>query len=113
MKSPQASKMIGVILGALGLIFLIFPLVLDSYSHFLQDQAFRHSQDQTISCRAKLALNIVDHPGPTQYNGLKLEKLLDGSCGTLPKYDNYAYQSESQLLAFYNWVVQKITFIPL
>jgi hypothetical protein len=106
------SRVAGFLLLSLGAVFLLFPLTVDSYSHYLQDQTYKNSQEHTLSCRANLALSILEH-NYQSYSGPKLERYLDGSCGILPKYGDFSYESESKLLNFYNWLAQKITFIPL
>lgn len=106
------SRVTGVLLLSIGVVFLMFPLIVDSYSHYLQDQAYKNSQEKTLSCRANLALSVLDH-NFQGYSGPKLERYLDGSCGVLPRYGDFSYESESKLLNFYNWFAQKITFIPL
>jgi hypothetical protein len=106
------SRVSGFLLLSIGAVFLLFPLTVDSYSHYLQDKAFKASQEQTLSCRANLALRLLDKSFQS-YVGPKLERYLDGSCGVLPKYGDFSYESESKLLNFYNWLAQKVTFIPL
>ena len=106
------NKVVTIIITIIGVIFLVCPLLSESYSHYLQDFSYRNSQEQTVSCRAKLALEVIDHPHALQ-PGQRLVKYLDSSCGELPKYDDFTYQSQSGILAIYNWIAQKVTFIPL
>lgn len=106
------SKVVTMVITIVGILFLVIPLLSDSYAHYLQDNAYKSSQEQTISCRAKLALAVIDKPHSLQV-GQRIEKYLDASCGTLPKFDDFSYQSQSGILTVYNWIAQKITFIPL
>lgn len=106
------NKVITIVITIIGVLFLVIPLVCDSYTHYLQDSLYKSAQEQTISCRAKLALAVIDNPHNLQI-GQRLEKYLDVSCGTLPKFDDFSYQSQSGILTIYNWLAQKITFIPL
>lgn len=104
------NKALTGVLILLGVIFLIFPLASDSYSHYLQNKIYVEAQKQVVSCRANLALNAFEHN--TIYNAKTLINQLDTSCGAVPKYDDYEY-TQSGILSFYNWIGQKVTFVPL
>lgn len=95
----------------LGIIFLVVPIVADGYSHYLQDRAFRNSQEKVLTCRAQLALQLYDQ-NPTFMATNTLPKSLDTTCGTHPRYDDFAY-TQGGILSLYAWVGQKINFIPL
>jgi hypothetical protein len=105
------NRSLAIILSLLGIIFLVFPLTSDSFSHYTQDQTYRATQEHILSCRSELALKVFSNPH-NQLVGPKLEKNLDVSCGTLPRYDDFAYDQNS-IISLYNWIGQKITFIPL
>jgi hypothetical protein len=94
----------------LGLVFLAVPLASDSYNHYLQNRAFIAAQEQVVTCRARVALQSFS-PGK-QILYVDIRKLLDGACGIQPGYDDFAY-TQSGVLSLYNWIGQKITFIPL
>lgn len=106
------NRIAALIITIIGIIFLVVPLICDSYAHRLQDLAYKNSQEQIITCRANLALSVIDHPHAIQMNQ-RLEKYLDSTCGTLPKFDDFSYQSQGGILTIYNWIAQKVTFIPL
>lgn len=108
----NTNRVVTFIIALLGVIFLVIPLCADSYSHFLQNQAYASSHEQTISCRATIALRSAEHDSYLP-QGLRLERFLDSSCGVLPKYEDFAYEGSSGLLSAYNWVAQKVTFLPL
>jgi hypothetical protein len=105
------NRSLAIILSLLGIIFLVFPLTSDSFSHYTQDKTYRATQENILSCRSELALKVFSNPR-NQLVGPKLEKNLDVSCGTLPRYDDFAYDQNS-IISLYNWIGQKITFIPL
>ena len=105
------NRSLAIVLSILGIIFLVFPLTSDSFSHYTQDKTYRAAQEHILSCRSELALKVFSN-AHNQLVGPKLEKNLDVSCGTLPRYDDFAYDQNS-ILSLYNWVGQKITFIPL
>jgi len=106
------NKIATIIVTVVGIVFLIFPLMMESYSHYLQDLSYKNSHEQTVSCRAKLALEVIDHPHSLKI-GQRLEKYPDSSCGELPRYDDFTYISQSGILAIYNWIAQKVSVIPL
>jgi hypothetical protein len=101
---------LGLIVGLLGIIFLVVPLGADSYSHFLQNSAYTRAHDQVIACRANQALDFIHNESILVRSSL--ERTLDMSCGTLPKYDDFSYEGNG-ILSLYSWVGQKVTFIPL
>jgi transposase-like protein len=92
-----------------GLVFLVFPLLNQSYEHYLQNQAYHNAQQTTVSCRAKLALEVVSHPVLSK----SLERYLDTSCGVLPQYNDFVYEPTNPILTVYQWLAQKVTFIPI
>ena len=105
------NRVLASLIVILGVIFLAFPLASDSYSHYLQDKTFRIAQQQTVSCRAELALSLYsDHHN--NLPGKSLEKALNASCGVLPEYEDFSYV-QTGILSLYNWIGQKITFVPL
>jgi hypothetical protein len=104
-------RSLAILLSFIGIIFLVFPLTSDSFSHYTQDKTYRFSQEKVLSCRSELALKVFSN-AHNQLIGSKLERNLDVSCGTLPRYDDFAYDQNS-IISLYNWVGQKITFIPL
>jgi hypothetical protein len=105
------SKLATIIFSLLGVVFLVFPLLIDSYSHNLQDSTYNSDHSRVIECRANIALKQMDTK--TFGNAHILERFLDQSCGVLPKYNDFAYESENGIIGAYNWFAQKITFIPL
>jgi len=106
------NRSLAIALSVLGIIFLVFPLTSDSFSHYTQDKTYRATQEHILSCRSELALKIFSSKYNPNLVGSKLEKNLDMSCGTLPRYDDFAYDQNS-IISLYNWIGQKITFIPL
>ena len=104
------NKVLAGVIILLGVIFLVFPLASDSYSHYLQDKTYRVAQQQTVSCRAELALSMYSTKGPLP--GKTLEKALNNTCGVLPEYEDFSYV-QTGILSLYNWIGQKITFVPL
>lgn len=105
------SRVATIIFSLLGVVFLVFPLLIDSYSHHLQDKTYNLDHGRVIECRANIALKQMDTKSFTNAN--HLERFLDQSCGVLPKYNDFSYESENGIIGAYNWVAQKITFIPL
>lgn len=105
------SRLISWTAAVLGIIFLVIPIVADGYSHYLQDQAFRFSQEKVLTCRAQMALQLYNN-NPTWLASGNLPKSLDVTCGLHPRYDDFAY-TQSGILSLYTWVGQKINFIPL
>jgi hypothetical protein len=101
-----------MILITIGVLFLLVPLASDAYSHYSQDKIYRLTNEKIISCRAELALAVIQKPNSERYTKY-LERQLDASCGVLPKYEDFLYESSNGILSMYNWIAQKITFIPL
>jgi hypothetical protein len=101
------------LVAVIGLIFLIFPLANDSYSHYLQNHTYERAHERVITCRAQIALQVVGEGLSPLSTGRSLEKMLDSSCGILPKYEDFIYDSQSGLISAYNWLAQRMTFIPL
>lgn len=104
------NKVIANLIIIIGIVFLAVPLASDSYSHYLQNKTYEQAQKQVVTCRAHLALNAFEHN--TIMNTRALINSLDTSCGVVPKYDDYSY-TQTGILSLYNWIGQKITFVPL
>jgi hypothetical protein len=105
------NKLISWTAVALGIIFLVIPIIADGYAHYLQDLAFRYSQEKVLTCRAQLALSLYEK-NPTWLASGNLPKSLDVTCGAHPRYDDYTY-TQSGILTLYAWIGQKVNFIPL
>lgn len=101
------NKFITFIIALIGIIFLIGPMSIDSYNHHLQNQVYNAAHDSVISCRAQLAMNSIEHGRNV------VEKQLDRTCGIIPKYDDFTPDEPNGIMSFYNWIGQKVTFIPL
>lgn len=103
------NKVIATLIIIIGIVFLAVPLASDSYSHYLQNKTYEHAQEQVVTCRAKLALDAFEH---NIMNARALINSLDTSCGFVPKYDDYSY-TQTGILSLYNWIGQKVSFVPL
>ena len=101
------NKIVTISIILIGIVFLIFPICVDSYNHYLQNSAYNKAHDRVIECRAELALSAIDHRIQI------IEKKLDKTCGVIPKFDEFTPDETLGVLSFYNWIAQKITFIPL
>lgn len=95
----------------LGIVFLAVPLAADAYEHHLQDVTFRVSEEQVLTCRAKVALSLYGSRSPIAAPGL-LSRSLDTTCGAHPRYDDFT-RAPSGILSFYSWLGQKVAFVPL
>lgn len=95
----------------LGVIFLAVPLAADAYSHHLQDVTFRQAQEKVLTCRAQLAMGLFDHPR-IDHAPASILKTLDGTCGGHPRYDDFT-PTRSGVLGFYDWLGQRVAFLPL
>jgi hypothetical protein len=101
------NRFITFIIALLGIIFLIAPMSIDSYNHHLQNVVYNKAHDTVIECRANLAIDAIR-------NGRNVvEKRLDRTCGVIPRYDDFSQDEPNGILSFYNWIGQKVTFIPL
>lgn len=106
----NAGRVAASLLLLLGLVFLVVPLTADSYSHYLQNKAYQKIHDKVISCRASVALKLIDGPYMAA-NGF--ERRIDATCGLTPKYEDLQFDTSNGILSFYSWLGQKVTFIPL
>lgn len=101
------NKFITFIVALFGIIFLIGTMAIDSYNHHLQNVVYNQAHDSVISCRAQLAMNAIENHRNV------VEKQLDRTCGMIPKYDDFTPDESNGIMSFYNWIGQKVTFIPL
>jgi hypothetical protein len=106
------NRWVTVLITLVGIFFLIVPLICDSYTHYLQNVEYQKAHEETLSCRAKLAMFSIENPR-SYNNGKNMEKLLDKSCGTLPQFSDFEYESTNRILALYNWLAHQVSFIPL
>ena len=104
------NRLITFVVAILGIIFLVAPMSLNTVSQHLQNQVYTYAQKSVISCRAEIAMKLFDQS--TLYRS-SIEKNLDSSCGKVPDYNDFQPESTNGVLSFYNWIGQKITFIPL
>lgn len=107
------NKWATIIISVLATLFLVIPLLLDSYNHHVQDSTFTQTHSQVISCRSEVVLKEISVSNNFRALPVQLERQLDQVCGQLPHYDSFTWTSENRLLALYNWVVQRVPLIPL
>lgn len=104
------NRLITCIVAILGIIFLVAPMALNTFSQHLQNQVFSDAQKTVVTCRAELAMKLFNES--TIYRN-SIEKNLDRSCGKIPDYNDFQPEATNGVLSFYNWIGQKVTFIPL
>lgn len=105
------NKFVTFVITIIGIIFILGPMAIDSYNHHLQNVVFMRTHDNVIQCRSTIVLNTFEHS--TIMERSRIEKNLDKDCGTLPRYDDFSADETFGIMSFYNWIGQKVTFIPL
>jgi hypothetical protein len=105
------NKFITFIIALLGIIFLIGPMTIDSFNRHLQNVVFTRTHDNVIQCRANLVITTFEHSTIMERN--RIQKSLDDSCGRIPSYNDFTPDEMNGVMSFYNWIGQKVTFIPL
>lgn len=88
-------------------------MALNTFSQHLQNQVFSDAQKTVVSCRSALAMELFEHNIHYSYKSNEIGRKLDLSCGKVPDYDDFQPEATNGVLSFYNWIGQKVSFIPL